>query len=334
MTRGEIIDLIPYFSSLALSIGVLAYAWSKRHVQGTSAYVWYASGQTLWILGFIMGILIPSLGGKIFWESFQYMAGLVIVVAFPVFAVEYTDYKFRNPRLMFRLSLIVPVVFTILLATDNLHHLIYSNPHLQPAHFFQKLDYDNTPIVYAYAIYSYLILITGIIFLLRRFANPYTLYRAQTAIIVVGFLIPIIGTVFMATGVLPKTLPDPTAFTTAIGNLIIAWGLYRFRIFHIVPVGRDRIFEAMVDPVVILNNQNMIVDINSAMLSLLGKNATEVIGESAKTEFADFPIPIKMYTDVSYARTEATFKLSGKDIFYEMTVWPLYNSHKEMTGRI
>lgn len=99
-------------------------------------------------------------------------------------------------------------------------------------------------------------------------------------------------------------------------------------------MGRDRLFEAMVDPVVILDNQNRILDINSAMLALLGKDAKEVIGEPAKEVFADFPIPIKRYTHVSYAREEAAFEISGKQIYYEMTVWPIYDAGKTMTGRI
>jgi PAS domain S-box-containing protein len=334
MTRAESLNFLANFIPLGLSLGVTFYAYTKRHVQGTGAYVWYAVGQTLWILGFIMGMIIPNLGGKIFWEGFQFTAGQLIVIAFPIFAIEYADYKIHRPRLMFWMSLIVPVVFTILVATNSLHHLIFLNPRLQSAHIFQKLDYDNTPVVYAYAIYSYLILSAGILLLLRRLAHPHKLYRSQIAIIIIGFLIPIIGTVVMLMDVSPATHHDPTAFTTATGNLIIAWGLYRFRIFNIVPVGRDKVFEAMVDPVVILNNQNLIVDVNSAMLSLMGKNAAEIIGKPAKPVFADFPIPIKMYTDVSYARVEAAFELRGKAIYYEMTVWPLYNSNKKMTGRI
>ncbi len=41
-----------------------------------------------------------------------------------------------------------------------------------------------------------------------------------------------------------------------------------------------------------------------------------------------------MYTHVSYARAEATFELGGKNIYYELTVGPLFNTRKEMTGRI
>jgi PAS domain S-box-containing protein/putative nucleotidyltransferase with HDIG domain len=116
--------------------------------------------------------------------------------------------------------------------------------------------------------------------------------------------------------------------------LIIAWGLFRFRIFEVTPIVRDKVFEAMVEPVVILDNKNLVVDINSAMLALLGKSSGEVIGHPAKEIFNDFPIPIKMYTHVTYARDEATFELGGKNICYELTVWPMFNARKEVTGRI
>ncbi len=97
---------------------------------------------------------------------------------------------------------------------------------------------------------------------------------------------------------------------------------------------RDKLFEAIVDPVVILDNQNLVVDINSAMLILMEKEATDVIGKSAKIVFEDFPIPIKMYTHVSYARTEASFEFRNKQIYYELTIWPLYDANKKMIGRI
>jgi PAS domain S-box-containing protein len=97
---------------------------------------------------------------------------------------------------------------------------------------------------------------------------------------------------------------------------------------------RDKLFEAIVDPIVILDNKNIVIDINSAMLALMGKEADEIIGQSAKVAFENFPIPIKMYSDVSYARTEATFEIRDKKIYYELTIWPLYDANEKMIGRI
>jgi PAS domain S-box-containing protein/putative nucleotidyltransferase with HDIG domain len=99
-------------------------------------------------------------------------------------------------------------------------------------------------------------------------------------------------------------------------------------------VGRDKVFEAMVDPVVILNDKHTIIDVNRAMLDLLGIASVDVIGQSAKKIFADFPIPIKLYTDVSYARTEAKFEVGGKMVFYELSIWPLYDQDGRITGRV
>jgi len=160
------------------------------------------------------------------------------------------------------------------------------------------------------------------------------MYRWQALVILAGLTLPMIGSAFSLLDIFVASQRDASPFTIAIGNLLLTWGLFRFRIFKVTPIARDNVFEALVDPVVILDKKNNVVDINTSMLDLLDKRADEVIGVSAKAVFEDFPIPIKMYTDVSYARAETSFEINGKHIYYELTIWPLYNSKKEMTGRI
>ncbi len=334
MSAIEILYLLPYLASLGLSLVALLYAWSRHGAQGTGAFIWYAGGQSLWIFGFIMEVLPWGLQGKIFWHGIQWLGELLSIVAFPVFAAQYSEYRLRNARLLFRLSLVIPILFALLLVTDNLHHLVYANPHTRVESFFVELEYDKTPIYYAISVYRYLTAFTGIAFLMQRFRRSHILFRTQITVILIGFLIPIIGNFLNLAGFHFPSEIDIHPITIALGSLVMSWGLYRFRIFDIVPVGRDKVFEDMVEPVVILDNRNVIVDINSAMLNLLNQKASDVIGEPAKEIFADFPIPIKLYVHVSYARAEATFQIAGKDIFYELTVWPLYNSNKEMSGRI
>jgi len=334
MTRSEVLYLLPYFASLALSLGILYYTWERRSAKGVTAFAWYAFGQTLWIFGFIIELVASDLYEKIFWDGFQWLAGLLLVIAFPVFAVQYTEHKLKNPQRLFFLSLIMPVIFAVILMTDGFHHLIYSNPHLIAEHPFPELSYDFTWAVDGYALYSYVAMFWAVGLLIQRLLRPHGLYRTQIAIIIVGFLIPIIGTILTLFNIHIAPQRDATPFTNVIANLIIAWGLFRYKLFEVVPIGRDRLFEAMVDPVVILDNQHIVVDINTSMLDLLDKKANEVIGNPAKQVFDNFPIPIKRFTHVSYAREETTFEVGGKNVYYEMTVWPLYDTNKKMTGRI
>ncbi|MCE9647827.1 MAG: HD domain-containing protein [Chloroflexi bacterium] len=334
MTRDEFIYLFPYFGSLAISFSVLAYTWSRRNAQGALAFAWYGLGQVLWISGFILEMVSRDIHSKIFWDGFQWFAGFLIIVSLPVFAVEYTGYKLPRANLLFRLSLIVPGLFAICLLSDQSIHLVYANVHLTNAVPFRELIYEYTVAVLVYAFYNYAIAIWSIYTIIRQATRPHKLYQSQAILITLGFLIPIIGTVFTLLNIPLAPQRDAAPLSAAVGNLFVVWGLFRFRIFNIVPIPRDKVFEGMVEPVVILDNQNIIVDVNLSMLALLGKSSTDVIGASAKTIFANFPIPIKLYTDVSYARADATFELGGLTIHYELTVWPLYNSNKEIMGRV
>ena len=101
-----------------------------------------------------------------------------------------------------------------------------------------------------------------------------------------------------------------------------------------MPINRYQVFESIMDPVVILDNENMVVDINRAMLDLLDMDADHVVGKPAKQVFRDFPIPIAKYTSVSYAQTHASFQISGKTVHYELSVWPIHNELNKVISRL
>ena len=334
MTRAELLFLLPYAVSLALPLGILYFAVKRRRAKGVPAYIWFTIGQALWVFGFIIELLVPTLTGKLSWDRVQWVGNVISMIAFPIFAVHFTDHPIKKPRTLFKLSLIIPAIFILGLLTDGFHHLVFSHPQLIYRHLFPELFYNFTWFVQGFSFYGYLIFIWGFAILAKRFSQVHDLYRSQIAIIIAGFLIPIIGTVFTLTGVQIGPYRDIGPFTVAIANIIIAWGLFRFKLFETAPVNRDHLFENMVDPIVILDTHQRVVDINSAMLSLLNIDVQNVIGRPSSQVFDASPFPINRYTDVAYARTEVTFEIGGKDVYYELIAWPLYDSHRQRTGRI
>ncbi|HNF94637.1 MAG TPA: histidine kinase N-terminal 7TM domain-containing protein [Anaerolineales bacterium] len=334
MTSSELAHIIPYLASFLISIFISGYAWTKRQAQGALGFELYMVGQTVWIAGFILEMISKELGDKIFWDQVQWFCSTLIFVAIPIFAIQFTEHRIYFPRRYFFLSLIVPMGFSFLLATNSIHHLIYNNPSLVASTPFSELHYDFTFVIYLYGLYGGAIALWSGQLVFKRLIQPQSLYRAQALIVLLGFAIPLISWTLTLLGVQITPERDSTPFSAAIGNLIIAWGIFRFHIFEVIPIARDRVFEALADPVVILDKNNIVIDINAAMLTLMDKREHEVIGNPAKDVFNDFPIPIKLYTHVSYARTEAVFEISGKQIHYDLTIWPLYNTNKEMVGRV
>src|SRR5260221_138393 len=79
---------------------IFLYAWRHRHVRGAAAFAWFVGGQTLYILGFILEMISFDLRTKVFWDGFQWLAETMVVnLAFIAFAVDFTEFKFRRPRL-------------------------------------------------------------------------------------------------------------------------------------------------------------------------------------------------------------------------------------------
>ena len=326
--------LLPYLISLAISLGVLGYTWRFRNVRGAKAYAWYVAGQSFWIFGYILELVNPGLDGKIFWDRFQWFAGIFILIAFPVFAIQYTQAKIWRPHLMFGLSLVLPTSFLIALVTENQHHLLYPNPHLDHTHIFSDLKYDFTWVVYVYAIYSYLITFTGLGILLRRLKRPHNLYRQQILTVAFGFFIPIGTTLLTVMGIDFKPFRDVSPFTFAIGNLIIAWGLFRYRLFDVLPIARDIILENMLDLVIVLDAQDRIIDANPSALFALNRRSNQVIGQRAEMVFRDWPELIEKFNKVENSSSEIAIKAFGSTSFYEVKSTILEEKRQGYLGRV
>ncbi len=336
MNYEEFLYLLPYLFSLALTLGIFIYSWQHRHRRGARTYSWFVFGQTLTILGFILELISPTLEIKIFWDKFQWLTDTYLVILpFLIFSLEFSEYKLRYPSFV-RAGLVLFIgVFTILLLSDDIHHLFYPNPHLSTDSPFPELKYDFTVVVYLYSIiYLYGANVVGIGLLIRRALQPYNSYRMQYWAIIAGFLIPLVLSLFSLANIRITMQRDITPFSLAAGNLIVAWGLFRYKLFDIAPIARERIVENMIDPVIVLDPQNRVVDINHAALSILDKPGTEVIGLTAAKVFSKWPVIVELLENKHEQRREVSAQGSVDTSFLDISISPIVSKELEIIGRI
>ena len=288
----------------------------------------------MWIFGYILELLSPSLTGKIFWDSVQWAAGLVMTIMFPVFAVQYAEVKSGNFKALFRLSLVTPFLFFIALLTDQYHHLYYPNPQIEQIFLFAELTYDFTWIVYAYSIYGYIATMIGIGILGQRLLRPHRLYRWQILTVIFGFLFPVVFTVLTIAGVKFVPFRDVSPFTFAIGNLIVSWGLFRYKLFDVVPIARDVVLENIEDLVVVLDKQDRIVDINQKALRFLKMSSGEVIGQPAEKVYQNVPNIIERFQKPENVHVQLSLDLDNKRHHFDVTSSLLYDKQQNLIGRI
>src|SRR5574341_1396230 len=241
MNREEVLYLAPYVLSLLLSLGIFLYSWQHRYVRGAPAYTWFVGGQTLTILGFIFELISSDLETKIFWYKFQWLTvSFLVILPFLVFATGYSEHKFRYPALTWGIVLAFLFTFTGLLFTEGLHHLFYPNPHLSVDYPFPELGHDFSLIAFIYVLfYIYGANFYGIGLLIRRAFQPHHLYLLQYLVIAVGLLMPLVFSFLALADIKIAPQRDIAPFTIAVGNLIVAWGLFRHGLFDIAPVARE-----------------------------------------------------------------------------------------------
>jgi PAS domain S-box-containing protein len=335
MSREEVLYLVPYFISLLLSLGIFLYAWRHRHVRGARLYAIFVAGQTASIFAFILELISPNLDTKILWDKFQFITEtLWVIIAFLIFAIQFTEYKIRHPATTWILLLAAPIVFTILLVTDGMHHLIYPDPHLNSARPFSELEYEFTYVVYLYALYLYTATFYGIGLLIRRIIQPHNFYRSQLATIAIGFLIPVVLSMFSLLGIRISAQRDVFPFSTAIGNLIVAIGLFRFRLFDLIPIAREHIIENIKDPIMVLDAKNRLVDMNQAALKLLGKTLSEVIGRPSSEVFARWPVIVSELEYLDVEQREISVREGGDTFFFDVNISSIYSNRHQLIGRI
>jgi PAS domain S-box-containing protein len=334
VNREEFFYLLPYLFSLALSLGIFIYSWLHRRVHGAKIYSWSVGGQTLTILGFILELISPNLEIKIIWDKFQWLTQAVFIVTYLIFAIEFTSYKLRHPKPTWLLFSVIPLTISALVLTDGLHHLIYPNPHLNNVQPFPELQYDFTFVVYGYVIYVYAATLYGIGLLIKRAIEQHGMYRLQFLTIALGFFIPAVFSVLSLTDIRITPQRDNTPFTFALGNLIVALGLFRYRLFDIAPFAREKVIEDMSDPIIVLDSKNRVVDINQAASTFMGKKSAEVFGLAYEVAFAKWPFIIQLLEDPNEQRKEVSTTSKGETFFFDIRISPIGDQHNEQLGRI
>ena len=336
MNREEILYLAPYLFSLILSLGIFLYTWRHHHVRGARAYGWFVAGQTLTILGFIFELISSDLQTKIFWDKFQWLTDtFVVILPFLIFCVQFSGHKLRYPALGWGILAVFLLTFTTLLATDGVHHLFYSSPHLGTDYPFPELKYDFSPAVYLYAlVYVYGANFYGLGLLVWRAFRPHNLFRSQYLIIVAGFSVSIILSFFALANIRLMPQRDIAPFSFAIGNLIVAWGLFRYRLFDIAPIAREQIVENMLDAVIVLDPQQRVVDINRGALALTRMQSKQIIGRDARVVFGDWPVILELLDNPSEQKKGVSISRKGDTSYFDINISPVVGKRGELLGRI
>lgn len=157
------------------------------------------------------------------------------------------------------LLFIIPIISLIILWTNDWHHLFYE-------HYSVNLDETTYgPYKVVHDIYSYLMLLIGIFYMLRVAYRNSGFFSKQSLLIVAGVSIPVIINVLGTLKIIPMTIyVTPITFTIAL--LFFTFAIFKFKFLGVTPIALRTIVDRISDSYIVLSDDFTITDFNATLL--------------------------------------------------------------------
>ncbi len=327
-----------YVLSLILAGGISAvlavFAWRRRPAMGATPFAVLMLAVAEWALTYALELASSDLPGKVLWDRLEFVGIVAVPAAWLVLALQYGGRgRWLTPRRLALLG-VEPLVVLALVWTNASHGLIWKETWLETSIGFPMLG--QTPHIgfWIHTAYSYALLLLGTLLFGQAFVRPPRLYSRQAGVLLIGALVPWVGNVLALVGLSPLHELDLTPFAFTLTGIAAGWGLFGFQFLDIVPVARDAIIESMSDGVMVLDPKNRIVDVNPAAQHLIGRTASDIIGQPATQALARWTDLIERCRDVIQAHAEIVLGEGEAQRDYDLHVSPLQDRRGRLTGRL
>lgn len=306
----------PYITILIINlitaIIICAFTFIRRKVTGAKGMFFLMLAVCIYSLGYLFEILSTELSTKIIWYNIEYFGIPIIPFFWFLFALQYADYEWLFQRRKILIFAIIPVITIIMAWTNKYHGFMIKIQGVASSGEVPEILKINGPWYWINVSYSYLLFTIGVIILLRSIFNLPTSYLKQGLILIVGALIPVVGSLLYIFKLTPIKSFDFIPISYTISGVMLTWCLFRLKIFQIIPIVRDKIFDNMEDGFLVIDTDGKIIDANKYCQKLFDFNIKSVIGYDFIKFFNDKSSIVNFYSSATNNNFNKLIKNNAK----------------------
>ncbi|HZY45170.1 MAG TPA: GAF domain-containing protein, partial [Anaerolineae bacterium] len=173
--------------------------------------------------------------------------------------------------------------------------------------------------------YSYGLSVAGLYLVFALAARSRGIYRIQIVAVLMAGLVPGVTNVLHLVGILTV---DLTPFSFALSGVLLAWAIFRHRLLDLVPIAQEAMIEAMTDGMLVIDEQNRIITLNSAAERIFDVVAPRLVGQPIDRISSHWPT--LQPADKSWLEVQDEITVNGFD--YELRSSPLNNRQGRSIG--
>jgi signal transduction histidine kinase len=201
---------------------------------------------------------------------FTYLGSALSIPAALLLVLWYTGHTEWLSRRRVAALFIPPALVACIVMTTPWHHLHYSAVWIDASGPIPMLRKAQGPLYLVNFGCLYVYLAAAALLALQMLWRSSRVYRSQTAIVLLGMLLPLAAHMAYVAGYRLFGFLNPAYYAYALTGLLAAWGLFRRQLLQLRPVARETLFENLRDGVLLLDGRDRIMDLNHSARGLLG----------------------------------------------------------------
>ncbi|WP_449538904.1 histidine kinase N-terminal 7TM domain-containing protein [Ferdinandcohnia sp. Marseille-Q9671] len=327
-------ELLIYFLMIVIA-GVLSlllcfFSYVKlKNAPGARPYIMATLFSSIFTFSYALELASNTLQEIKFWLGIEYLVMPFIPSFLLLMCCEYIGIKLSK-RFLFTLF-VIPIFTVFMHHTNELHHLYYSSIELRDGTPFPIVDLQYGPFFYVHSLYLFLCLSISIVILLVKFTKSLFRFRMQILTMVAGLFVPIVANHFYVNNLSPYGI-DLGPVSMSISFLLHGLALFSFQMFQVIPIAREKVFENMLEGVIVVDQNGLVVDYNKAILSVIPKLHSLAIGKPLQTILVDN----KQLADLILLGKECDYEC-GRDtekVYYQVRFSPVTKKSGPIVGKI
>lgn len=323
--------IVPSIIAGGLGIIITLVLLKRRETQGAIPLALLFISISLWSFSYALEVMVLELSAKIVFLNLEFIGIVWVSVFWLLFCLQYTKIHVLTTRNFFLMFSWIPIITIILVYTNQYHHLVLSNITIDlQQSVILNLDYGVW--FWVNAVYSHLLYLAGLYFLILYYFKTPRNMRRQIRLVVLAGVIPGIVNYIYLSGYNPFPLLDLTSSSFACMGLIVVSVLYFQRFLDIVPIARDTTIENMRDGIIVVDLNDRVVDINPAAERIINLRSENVIGRPSSEVLSDLVDWISLSKEDRTPVKVMTIGEGQDKRFFVLNLIPLSNAQGSLVG--
>jgi PAS domain S-box-containing protein len=267
------------------------------------------------------------------WFRVQIIAYVLLTISWMFFVFALTGHsKGMDWRFYVFFGLLPALLISVILFSGDLSPVtVYQDRHMIGS--LMGLSHNIGPFGNLFIAYEFGagFLALGLLFQMIISVNAY--YQKLIWILALGLL----GSLFM--GVLEVAGVNFLAPFSSVQTFLIldsfmaAWAVFRLRIGEIIPIAHEMVFDHIQDGVLVLDQEDKVIDLNSAAEKIIGLSTKKCVGRQISQIWPEGAHLLEGQMGNSSPEKDIMIQLNGLDWTYDVRVSPVFTPNQDRVGR-